>query len=169
MTNESDPDEKAAELRAAGRPSLQEGAVMTPRQLHQVRRLLCRLQDAIRDALLAARDSRAAADFARVAAVTAADTIYQVDRISEKAILDWFEAHWPASWPVELVMEGLEGEAVTFPRGTPVGQDGVQVHPGPDRRHSQPDVRQAFGLGCWRPSRRSAAGRRTWATWWWRP
>jgi fructose-1,6-bisphosphatase/inositol monophosphatase family enzyme len=94
---------------------------MTPRVLHQVRRLLCRLESTIRDTLLAARATRAA-DFARVASVTAADTIYQVDRISEEAILAWFEAHWPSRWPVELVMEGLEGEAVTFPRGTPVAR-----------------------------------------------
>ncbi len=68
---------------------------MTPRQLNQMRRLLCRLQDVIRDTLLAAQGSRAAADFARIASVTAADTIYQVDRISEKAIMDWFERTGP--------------------------------------------------------------------------
>jgi fructose-1,6-bisphosphatase/inositol monophosphatase family enzyme len=94
---------------------------MTPRELHQVRRLLCRLENTIRDTLLASRATRAT-DFARVASVTAADTIYQVDRISEEAILAWFAAHWPSRWPVELVMEGLEGEAVTFPRGTPVAR-----------------------------------------------
>ncbi len=55
-----------------------------------------------------------------IAAVTEADTIYYVDRLSEEAILEWFERHWPRSAPVELVMEGLEGEPVTFPRGTPV-------------------------------------------------
>lgn len=92
---------------------------MTTAQLNRARRLLCALQDEIRDALVKARKT-SAHDFAKVAAVTAADTIYQIDKVSEEAILSWFEAHWPRSWPVELVMEGLEGEATTFPRGTRV-------------------------------------------------
>lgn len=93
---------------------------VTSAQLDRARRLLCRLQDSIRDALVASR-RRGAASMARVAAVTAADTIYAVDKVSEAAVLAWFEAHWPRRWPVELVMEGLEEHgAVTFPRGTPV-------------------------------------------------
>jgi len=69
---------------------------------------------------MAARD-RGARNFARIAGETAADTIYQVDRISEAAILAWFERHWPRAWPVELVMEGIEdGTTVAFPRGVPV-------------------------------------------------
>jgi fructose-1,6-bisphosphatase/inositol monophosphatase family enzyme len=57
-----------------------------------------------------------------VAAVTAADTIYHIDRLSEDAILAWFDAHWPRAWPMELVMEGLEHGATTVPRGTPAGR-----------------------------------------------
>ncbi|MEO7600167.1 MAG: inositol monophosphatase, partial [Opitutus sp.] len=72
----------------------------------------------IRAALTKAR-KREARHFAKIAAVTAADTIYHVDKLSEEAIFSWFEAHWPKAWPVELVMEGIEdGESVTFPRGT---------------------------------------------------
>jgi fructose-1,6-bisphosphatase/inositol monophosphatase family enzyme len=93
---------------------------MTSADLDRARRLLCALQHDIRASLLAAR-RHGARRFADVAAVTAADTIYQVDRLSEGAILAWFEAHWPRAWPVELVMEGVEDEEVlTFPRGTPV-------------------------------------------------
>ncbi len=56
----------------------------------------------------------------RVAAVTEADTIYAIDKVSEHTVLAWFEANWPRRWPVTLVMEGLDdGEPVTFPRGTP--------------------------------------------------
>jgi fructose-1,6-bisphosphatase/inositol monophosphatase family enzyme len=83
---------------------------------------LCALQTHIRDTLLAARE-REARKFARVVGQTAADTIYHVDRVSERAILEWFERHWPRTWPVEIVMEGLEdGEAATFPQGTPVAR-----------------------------------------------
>jgi hypothetical protein len=94
---------------------------MTAAQLERARRLLCALQDHIRDTLIAAR-ARHAAKFARVASVTAADTIYHIDRLSEEAILDWFTRHWPSAWPVEIVMEGLEGGATTFPAGTPLAQ-----------------------------------------------
>ena len=86
-----------------------------------LRRLLCDLQDHIRDGFVAAR-RRQGQKFARVTAITEADTIYYVDRLSERAILAWFQRHWPANAPVELVMEGLEGEPVTFPRETPVTQ-----------------------------------------------
>ncbi|MBL9189191.1 MAG: inositol monophosphatase [Opitutaceae bacterium] len=94
---------------------------MNTRQLDLLRRLLCDLQAHLRDTVIAAR-RRQAGKFARVAAVTAADTIYHIDRISEAAIIAWFGRHWPDACPVEVVMEGLEGEAVTFPRGTPVAQ-----------------------------------------------
>lgn len=94
---------------------------MTTDSLETARKLLGELHRSIRDAVFAAR-RRSARTFANVAAVTAADTIYQVDRISEAAIFAWFEAHWPKAWPVELVMEGIEAaDLVTFPRGTPLG------------------------------------------------
>ena len=95
--------------------------MMTRAQLSAARRLLCALQDHIRDTLISAR-AKQAAKFARVASVTAADTIYYVDRLSEDAIVEWFHAHWPRAWPVELVMEGLEDGTTTFPRGTPVAR-----------------------------------------------
>ncbi len=95
---------------------------MTDRSLARARRLLCDMQSHIRDVLVAAR-AREAASFSRIAAVTAADTIYHVDRIGEHAIVAWFEKHWPKSWPVELVMEGIEDtDTLTYPRGTPVSQ-----------------------------------------------
>ena len=94
---------------------------MTPAQLTVARRLLCSLQDHIRDTLISARKKHAG-KFARIAAVTAADTIYYVDRLSEHAILAWFEENWPKAWPVELVMEGLDDGSATFPSGTPVAE-----------------------------------------------
>ena len=62
--------------------------------LDQARKFLCALQAELRDTLIAAR-VRGAKSFANIAAVTAADTIYAVDKISEAAILAWFERHWP--------------------------------------------------------------------------
>src|SRR5688572_18241030 len=94
---------------------------MTTAEHTRARNLLCSLHLHIRDSLIAAR-ARQASSFARIAAVTAADTIYHVDKLSEEAIFAWFEAHWPQRWPVEIVMEGIEEhEFVTFPRGTSLG------------------------------------------------
>ena len=95
---------------------------MTKALRERARSLIGALHLHIRAAVLTARATDAR-HFAKVAAVTAADTIYHVDKISEAAIFAWFEDHWPKSWPVELVMEGIEDdESVTFPRGTPVGK-----------------------------------------------
>ena len=91
---------------------------MNSTQLNRARKLLCELHLHIRDALERSR-KQSARHFAKIAAVTAADTIYHVDKLSEEAIFSWFEAHWPKAWPVELVMEGIEdADSVTFPRGT---------------------------------------------------
>jgi len=89
-------------------------------RFEKARKLICALHVTIRETLSNARE-RQARRFGVVAGVTTADTIYHIDRLSEAAILGWFEEHWPRTWPVELVMEGLEdGETTTFPRGTPV-------------------------------------------------
>ena len=129
---------------------------MTPLDEDRARALLCRLQDSIRDAVIAARDTRAADELAEVAEVTAADTIYKIDKVSEEAVLGWFEAHWPPEWPVELVMEGLEGEgAVTFPRGTPVEATGLKcIHdPIDGTRGLMYDKRSAWILSALAPQR----------------
>jgi fructose-1,6-bisphosphatase/inositol monophosphatase family enzyme len=128
---------------------------MTTAQLERARKLLCSLQDTLRDALIAARE-RGAHRFARIAAVTAADTIYGVDKISEEAILVWFEEHWPRAWPVELVMEGLEeGGAVTFPRGTPVAKTIFKciLDPIDGTRNLMYDKRPAWALAALAPQR----------------
>ena len=128
---------------------------MTTAQLHRLRILLCNLQDHIRDTLLAAREKKASS-FANIAAVTAADTIYAVDKISEEAIFEWFSTHWPKSAPVEIVMEGVEdGEPVTFPRGTPVKNTILKciLDPIDGTRNLMYDKRSAWILGALAPQR----------------
>jgi fructose-1,6-bisphosphatase/inositol monophosphatase family enzyme len=128
---------------------------MTARDLERARRLLCDLQDHIRARLLAAR-TKQAGSFARVAAVTAADTIYHIDRLSEHAILEWFARHWPATWPVELVMEGLEdAEPITFPAGTPVSGTRLKciIDPIDGTRNIMYDKRSAWILAGLAPQR----------------
>ena len=127
---------------------------MNEGKLRRARRLLCTLQDHIRDTLIAAR-RRQAGRFARVVAVTSADTIYHVDRLGEEAILGWFGRHWPRSWPVEIVMEGLEDGAVTFPSGTPVARTEWKciLDPIDGTRGFMHDKRAAWSLAALAPQR----------------
>lgn len=120
----------------------------------QARRLLCRLQDVIRDSLRVAQ-RRGGWRLTRVTAVTPADTIYGVDRVGEHAVLAWFAKNWPKRWPVELVMEGLEGKAVTFPRGTPVAQTLFKciLDPIDGTRSLMYDKRSAWSLAALAPQR----------------
>lgn len=124
-------------------------------QLDSFRRLLCGLQEDIRVSVLASR-RRGTARLSKVAAVTAADTIYAIDKVSEGAVLAWFEVHWPRREPVELVMEGLEGRgAVTFPRGTPAAQTQWKciLDPIDGTRGLMYDKRSAWSLAALAPQR----------------
>jgi fructose-1,6-bisphosphatase/inositol monophosphatase family enzyme len=126
---------------------------MTRRPHPTLRRLLCALQIHIRDTILAAR-ARQARKFAQIAGVSAADTIYHIDRLSEDALLAWFEREWPRSLPVEVVMEGLN-EGATFPRGTPVRatQWKCIIDPIDGTRGVMYDKRSAFILAAVAPQR----------------
>lgn len=128
---------------------------MSSAQLERARRLLCRLQDCIRDDLLAAR-RRGMRGLTRVAHVTEADTIYGIDKVSEQTVLAWFEQHWPRRWPVELVMEGLPGDgSATFPRGTAVAatQWKLILDPIDGTRGLMFDKRSAWSLAGLAPQR----------------
>lgn len=97
-----------------------------------------------------------AARLSRVAGVTAADTIYGVDRISERVVLAWLEKHWPRAWTLELVMEGIaDGEVVTFPHGTPVTQTlwKLILDPIDGTRGLMYDKRSAWSLAALAPQR----------------
>lgn len=84
----------------------------------RARQLLCSLEDFIRDAVLQARRISGSETFSAIAEVSAADTIYAVDKISEEAIFTWFDRHWPTEWPVQVIMEGIEDDQKTvFPSG----------------------------------------------------
>ncbi len=76
-------------------------------------------------------NARRASDTAELAAISresVADTIYGIDRISEDAIAAWFADHWPATIPVELVMEGIDPQnPVTFPEKIPSDQTDAKI------------------------------------------
>ncbi len=122
---------------------------MTLSDLEKARLLLCQMQEEIRDAVIRAR-RRQGLKLAQVATVTVADTIYRIDKVSEHAILAWFDSHWPARWPLELVMEGLEdrAEPTTFPVGTPVSKTRLRciIDPIDGTRNLMYDKRSAWVL-----------------------
>ncbi len=126
---------------------------MEKANLARARRLLCALQDEIQATLIAAR-AREGRKFAQVAAVTAEDTIFHIDKLSEAAILGWMEANWPRVWPVELVMEGLEA-GTTFPRDTPVAKTAWKLilDPIDGTRCIMYDKRSAWALAGLAPQR----------------
>lgn len=121
---------------------------MTAATHDDLRRLLCELGLAIRDAVLAGRRGMDAASLSSVADYAGGDTIYAVDKFSEEAILAWFGKNWPAGWPVHVVMEGIEHE-LCFPAGTPVS--GTQwkciLDPIDGTRGIMYDKRSAWALG----------------------
>ena len=129
---------------------------MKPAELDQIRRLLCRLQDAILKSVRAAQ-KRGARSLAHVATVTSADTIYAIDKVSEATVLAWFDENWPRKWPVELVMEGLEDRvsAATFPLGTPAKQTLFKciIDPIDGTRGLMYDKRSAWSLAALAPQR----------------
>lgn len=85
----------------------------------RLRILLCQLELAIRDRVLAARDASSSEKLSTISEQTEADTIYAIDKVSEEVILEWFAGHWPIDLPVQVVMEGLEGQdAPIFPEGS---------------------------------------------------
>lgn len=131
-------------------------AHVTTAQLDQARRLLCRLQDAIRESVRVAQKRGAKAN-SRVDAVTSADTIYAIDKISEATVLAWLGENWPRRWPVELVMEGLEDHpgTVTFPAGTPVAETIFKciLDPIDGTRGIMYDKRPAWSLAALAPQR----------------
>lgn len=121
-----------------------------------LRQRLCHLQDTIRDAVLAARRADTSDTLAAVAAETVSDTIYQIDKVSEAAILDWFAQHWPQDQPVELVMEGIEDLGdVTFPRNTPIAATRWKciIDPIDGTRGIMYDKRAAWSLAGLAPQR----------------
>jgi len=74
------------------------------------------LGEHIRTTVVTSRAQASIEQLAGIAAVTAADTIYHIDRVTEAVIVDWLEDLWPADLACRLVMEGLESDP-TFPAG----------------------------------------------------
>lgn len=121
-----------------------------------LRQLLCQLQNDILRSVVDARRDQSTETLSAVAGETVADTIYQIDKVSEKTILAWFATHWPSSNPVELVMEGIEDRGpATFPAGTAVADTKWKclIDPIDGTRGIMYDKRAAWSLAGLAPQR----------------
>lgn len=80
---------------------------------------LKRLHEIIRRTLVEACEQTALVKLAAIAREQEGDTIYQIDRISEDLLIDFFEKEIAPVSPVVLIAEGLPQGKITLPRGTP--------------------------------------------------
>ncbi len=78
-----------------------------------------RIQGRIRDTVLDHIDRSNPADLSDVVDETAGDTIYDVDRIGEVALMELFDVELAETLSFVLIGEGLPEEGVTVPSGTP--------------------------------------------------
>jgi len=79
---------------------------------------LRRLHERVRDSVITACEHAAIEDLARVADDTAeGDTIYAIDRVSEKMLIELFESEIAPIAPLILIGEGLPDGQVVLPRG----------------------------------------------------
>ena len=83
--------------------------------LLRIRRILALIRDRVIESL----DSQEAGSLSRVAAETAGDTIYQVDRVSEESLTNLFEEHLAGETSFVLVGEGLPEGGTVYPDGLP--------------------------------------------------
>jgi hypothetical protein len=119
-----------------------------------LREKLCALGGAVRDAVLEGRRRTAAEELSKVAGSGGGDTIYAVDKFGEEAVGEWFRTNWPADMPVQVVMEGIEGEWC-FPEGTAAAKTDWKciIDPIDGTRGLMYDKRSAWSLAGVAPQR----------------
>ncbi len=76
------------------------------------------LHEEVRRAVVAAAERAPMDELSGIAADDEGDTIYQIDRVSEDALIGFFEREVAPRVPIVLVAEGLHGGRVVLPRGT---------------------------------------------------
>ncbi|ARA92238.1 inositol monophosphatase [Rhodothermaceae bacterium RA] len=79
--------------------------------------LLRRLHDQIRDTVVARCETTEPAALAQVSDDTPEDTIYAIDRVSEDALVRFFEREIAPHVPIVLIAEGLPDASRVLPRG----------------------------------------------------
>ena len=134
---------------------------MKLRERDEIRSLLLALGDHVRESVAEARLELGGEmdSFSSISRKSVADTIYGIDRISEDAITAWFGDNWPATIPVELVMEGVDPQnPVTIPTGIASEQTEAKIilDPIDGTRGIMYDKRAAWFLAGVAPQRGAA-------------
>jgi len=74
-----------------------------------------RLHEQLRAAVIAAGERQASDDLSRVARDTAGDTVYALDTVTEKPLVEFFEREVATHVPVALIAEGIPGGRLVLP------------------------------------------------------
>lgn len=85
-----------------------------------LRQRLLSLQSAIQLNVLHQQASQSSEELSHLTEITKADAIYQIDKVSEIFVLEWFANNWPENEPIEVLMEGIKDGSTTFPHGIPL-------------------------------------------------
>ena len=76
------------------------------------------LHQEVRRRVVSACESASVEQLAGIASEAEGDTIYEIDRVSEHALVEFFEREVASQVPIVLIAEGIEGGAIVLPRGT---------------------------------------------------
>jgi hypothetical protein len=79
---------------------------------------LRQLHDWVRGLVVTACEERVSDDLAQVAHAGSGDVIYAIDRISETALIEWFDREIATHEPIVLIGEGLPDGRIVLPNGT---------------------------------------------------
>jgi fructose-1,6-bisphosphatase/inositol monophosphatase family enzyme len=79
---------------------------------------LRQLHDWVRGLIVTACEERGSDELARVAHAGSGDVIYAIDRISETALIEWFDREIAVHEPIVLIGEGLPNGKIILPNGT---------------------------------------------------
>ncbi|MEM0966452.1 MAG: inositol monophosphatase [Verrucomicrobiota bacterium] len=113
----------------------------------RVAHLLFDLGTTIRDQIQRNRGEDPDHSASTIHKVTSADTIYQIDRVSEEALVGWFDSFWPSDYPAIVIGEGLDDEKGTvFPRNSPRPLIKILIDPIDGTRGLMYDKRSAWML-----------------------
>jgi fructose-1,6-bisphosphatase/inositol monophosphatase family enzyme len=89
-------------------------------EIERIALSLRKLHEIIRDELITACENTAIEKLSKIDHDASEDTIYAIDRISEKRLIEYFENHISTITPVVLIAEGIgDSGQVILPVGTP--------------------------------------------------
>jgi hypothetical protein len=94
-------------------------SIETLSEASEVLKLVRQLHETVRATVVKACEDAAIEDLSQISHDDGeGDTIYAVDRVSEEALLAYFELHIAPRWPIVLIAEGIENGKIILPRGT---------------------------------------------------